>query len=96
MGYCLFILKSYFHRCCEGFTPTFDQLLLYDFVFQNIAPAHLPDIIIFLDAIAIVFEEASKGGPPFSLPIASIETGNGHSLPNLPLRFVLCSFSVFC
>lgn len=53
---------------------------------KNIVPAHLPDIIIFLDAIAIVVEEASKGGPPLSLPIASIETGNGHSLPNLPLR----------
>ncbi|XP_038975280.1 uncharacterized protein LOC103706884 [Phoenix dactylifera] len=53
---------------------------------KNVAPAHMPDIIIFLDAITIVFGEASKGGPSLSLPIASIETGNGHSLPNLVLR----------
>ncbi|KAJ6845472.1 uncharacterized protein M6B38_287115 [Iris pallida] len=53
---------------------------------KNVSPAHLPDIIIYLDAIAIVFEEATKGAPPLSLPIASIETGDGHSLPNLSLR----------
>ncbi|KAJ8504080.1 hypothetical protein OPV22_004966 [Ensete ventricosum] len=53
---------------------------------KNVSPAHIPDIIIFLDAIAIISEEASKCGPPLLLPIASIETGNGHSLPDLPLR----------
>ncbi|KAG1333949.1 hypothetical protein COCNU_03G000680 [Cocos nucifera] len=53
---------------------------------KNVAPAHIPDIIIFLDAITIVFGEALKGGPSLSHPIASIETGNGHSLPNLVLR----------
>ncbi|KAM0944118.1 hypothetical protein DsansV1_C12g0116101 [Dioscorea sansibarensis] len=53
---------------------------------KNISPAHLPDLVIFLDSITVVFEEASKGGPPLSLPIASIETGNAHSLPNLALR----------
>ncbi|KAK8968903.1 hypothetical protein KSP40_PGU003299 [Platanthera guangdongensis] len=53
---------------------------------KNVSPADLPDIIIFLDSITIIYEEASKGNPPFSLPIASIETGNGHTLPNLPLR----------
>ncbi|XP_020254395.1 uncharacterized protein LOC109831479 isoform X2 [Asparagus officinalis] len=53
---------------------------------KNVTPAHLPDVTIFLDSIAIIFDEASKGGPPLSLPIASIETGNGHSLPNLSLR----------
>lgn len=57
------------------------------FILQNISPAHLPDLVIFLDSITIAFEEASKGGPPLSLPIASIETGNAHSLPNLALRF---------
>jgi len=57
-------------------------------VFQNVTPAHLPDIVIYLDAIAIIFEETSKGGLPLSLPIASIETGNDHSLQNLSLRFV--------
>lgn len=53
---------------------------------KNVTPAHLPDIVIFLDGIAIIFEEASKDGRPLSLPIASIETGNGHNLPNLSLR----------
>ena len=66
---------------------------------QNVSPAHMPEIIIFLDAIAIVSEEeASKCGPPLLLPIASIETGNGHSLPDLPLRFFqivpFCCFSI--
>ncbi|KHN33223.1 Putative disease resistance RPP13-like protein 1 [Glycine soja] len=39
-----------------------------------------------IDSITIVFEEATKSGPPSSLPIACIEAGNGHSLPNLALR----------
>lgn len=50
------------------------------------SPAHIPDIIIYIDAITIVFEEASKDGLPSSLPIACIEAGNEHSLPNLALR----------
>ncbi|XP_019076335.1 uncharacterized protein LOC100255337 isoform X2 [Vitis vinifera] len=53
---------------------------------KNVSPAHTPDIVVFLDAITIVFEEASKGGSPCSLPMACIEAGNDHSLPNLPLR----------
>ncbi|XP_068638913.1 uncharacterized protein [Aristolochia californica] len=53
---------------------------------KNVSPAHIPDVVIFLDAITIVFEEAPKGGPPQSLPIACIEAGNDHSLPNLALR----------
>ncbi|CAK9172207.1 unnamed protein product [Ilex paraguariensis] len=53
---------------------------------KNISPANAPDIVLYLDAITIVFEEASKGGPPLSLPIACIEAGSGHSLPNLMLR----------
>ncbi|KAG0520864.1 hypothetical protein BDA96_08G110900 [Sorghum bicolor] len=53
---------------------------------KNIAPIHVKDIVVFIDAITIVFEEASKGGAPLSLPIASIEVGHGHSLPNLALR----------
>ncbi|KAF0916512.1 hypothetical protein E2562_007590 [Oryza meyeriana var. granulata] len=53
---------------------------------KNITPQHVKDIIVFIDAITIVFEEASKGGAPLSLPIASIEVGHGHSLPNLALR----------
>lgn len=53
---------------------------------KNVSPAHAPDIVVYLDAITIIFEEASKGGPPLSLPIACIEAGNSHSLPNLALR----------
>ncbi|XP_062203865.1 uncharacterized protein LOC133906098 isoform X2 [Phragmites australis] len=53
---------------------------------KNIAPAHAKDIVVFIDAITIVFEEASKGGAPLSLPITSVEVGHGHSLPNLALR----------
>lgn len=53
---------------------------------KNVSPDHAPDIVIYLDAITIVFEEASKGGPPLSLPIACIEAGIDHSLPNLALR----------
>ncbi|KAL0908816.1 hypothetical protein M5K25_023324 [Dendrobium thyrsiflorum] len=53
---------------------------------KNVSPAHLPDITIFLDAITIIYDEPSKGSPPFYLPLSSIETGGGHNLPNLPLR----------
>lgn len=60
-------------------------------ILQNVSPAHAPDIVIYLDAITVVFEEVSKGGPHISLPIACIEAGNGHSLPNLALRL----FSVY-
>ncbi|KAJ7953751.1 Heat-inducible transcription repressor [Quillaja saponaria] len=53
---------------------------------KNVAPAHTPDIVIFIDAITIVFAEASKSGPPSSLPIACIEAGNDHCLPDMALR----------
>ncbi|CAK9137081.1 unnamed protein product [Ilex paraguariensis] len=53
---------------------------------KNVAPSHIPDIVVYLDAITMVFEEASKGGPPLALPIACIEAGSDHSLPNLALR----------
>ncbi|KAK6251743.1 hypothetical protein QUC31_013463 [Theobroma cacao] len=53
---------------------------------KNVAPAHIPDIVVYIDAITVVLEEASKGGPPTSLPIACIEAGDDHSLPNLALR----------
>ncbi|XAR64746.1 hypothetical protein NMG60_11008554 [Bertholletia excelsa] len=52
---------------------------------KNVSPAHAQDIVVYLDSITIVCE-ASKGGPPLSLPITCIEAGNGHSLPNLALR----------
>ncbi|KAJ7943531.1 Plant/MEB5-like protein [Quillaja saponaria] len=37
---------------------------------KNVAPSHTPDIVIYIDAITIVFAEASKSGQPSSLPIA--------------------------
>nr|TKS04137.1 hypothetical protein D5086_0000146920 [Populus alba] len=53
---------------------------------KNISPEHIPDIVVDIDAITIVFEEASKSCLPSSLPIACIEAGNDHSLPDLALR----------
>uniref|UniRef100_A0A803MBI0 Uncharacterized protein n=1 Tax=Chenopodium quinoa TaxID=63459 RepID=A0A803MBI0_CHEQI len=54
---------------------------------KNICPAHVPDIVVYIDAITIILEEASnEAGPPLSVPIACIEAGNDHSLPNLALR----------
>ncbi|KAI9126179.1 hypothetical protein K1719_002600 [Acacia pycnantha] len=53
---------------------------------KNVAPAHAPDIVIFVDSISLVVGVATDGGPPSSLPIACIEAGNDHSLPNLSLR----------
>uniref|UniRef100_A0A1D1XN24 3-keto-steroid reductase n=1 Tax=Anthurium amnicola TaxID=1678845 RepID=A0A1D1XN24_9ARAE len=53
---------------------------------KNVSPAHVSDIIIYIDAITIAFEEAPNDGPPISLPISCIEAGNEYSLPNLALR----------
>lgn len=66
---------------------TFNFLLSYFLVMQNVSPAHTPDIVVYIDAITIVFEETSKGGQPLSLPIACIEAGTDQSLPNLALRY---------
>lgn len=53
---------------------------------KNVSPSHIPDLVIYVDSISIVFEEAPKDGRPVSLPISCIEAGNGHRLPNLTLR----------
>ncbi|KAG8366295.1 hypothetical protein BUALT_Bualt17G0061500 [Buddleja alternifolia] len=53
---------------------------------KNVTPAHAPDVVVFIDAITIVFEEASRDGPPLFSPIACIEAGTDYSLPNLALR----------
>ncbi|KAJ9187545.1 hypothetical protein P3X46_002988 [Hevea brasiliensis] len=53
---------------------------------KNVSPTSNPDIVIYIDAITIVIEEASKPGSPSSLPIACIEAGNDYCLPNLALR----------
>ena len=65
------------------------------FLLQNVSPAHTPDIVVYLDAITVVFEEASVAGSPRSLPMACIEAGNDHTLPNLALRssFILITSS---
>ncbi|KAK4358142.1 hypothetical protein RND71_023752 [Anisodus tanguticus] len=53
---------------------------------KNVCPAHAPDIVVYIDAVTIIFEEASKSGPPLSLPITCIEAGEDYGLPNLALR----------
>ncbi|XP_050374315.1 uncharacterized protein LOC126791863 [Argentina anserina] len=53
---------------------------------KNVSPAHTPEIVVYVDAITIVSEEASKGGQSLSLPIVCVEAGSDHSLPNLALR----------
>ncbi|XP_040372057.1 uncharacterized protein LOC112181461 isoform X1 [Rosa chinensis] len=53
---------------------------------KNVSPAHAPNIVVYVDAITIVSEEASKGGQSVSLPIVCVEAGSDHSLPNLALR----------
>ncbi|RAL40068.1 hypothetical protein DM860_008208 [Cuscuta australis] len=61
---------------------------------KNVAPEHAPDVVVYLDSISIVFEEASESGRPLSLPTACIEAGNDHCLPNLALRmqvFACCN-----
>lgn len=63
-------------------------------IMQNISPAHSPDIVIYVDAITVVLEDATKGGPPLSLPIARIQAGNDHGLPDLPLRFIPCVVTI--
>ncbi|KAK8522944.1 hypothetical protein V6N12_056636 [Hibiscus sabdariffa] len=53
---------------------------------KNVSPENVADIVVYIDAISVVLEEASKGGSPASLPISCIEAGDDHSLPNLALR----------
>ncbi|KZV28722.1 hypothetical protein F511_32474 [Dorcoceras hygrometricum] len=53
---------------------------------KNISPEYASDIVVFIDAITIIFEETSTDGPPLNLPITCIEAGNDYHLPNLALR----------
>ncbi|CAN6484639.1 unnamed protein product [Victoria cruziana] len=53
---------------------------------KNVVPEHVSDVVIFVDSINLIFEESSKGNPSVSLPIACIEPGDDHCLPNLALR----------
>ncbi|KAH9322587.1 hypothetical protein KI387_017226, partial [Taxus chinensis] len=57
---------------------------------KNVVPAHLADVVIFVDSISIICEAAAPGSPPVSVPIACIEVGDEHSLPGLSLR---CAFA---
>lgn len=70
-------------RCFSAECNTEDLLCVQ---IKNVSPSHAPDIIIYLDAITVIFEESSKDGPPSSLPVSCIEAGNSHGLPDLPLR----------
>lgn len=58
---------------------------------QNVTPAYAPDVVVFIDSIMVVFEEASNSGPPLPLPVTCTESGNDYSLPNLALRFFSAS-----
>lgn len=71
------------------------NLLSLKFILQNVLPAHIPDIEVLVDAITIVYDEASNGGSPHLVPMACIEAGNDHSLPNLSLRFLSTLSSLF-
>ncbi|XP_051144407.1 uncharacterized protein LOC127260620 isoform X2 [Andrographis paniculata] len=53
---------------------------------KNISPENAPDIVVFVDSVTIIFDEASIGGPPSPIPTVCIEAGNNYSLPNLELR----------
>ncbi|XP_073294545.1 uncharacterized protein [Primulina huaijiensis] len=53
---------------------------------KNVSPEYASDIVVFIDAITITFEETSADGPPLNLPITCIEAGNDFRLPNLALR----------
>lgn len=65
-------------------------------IMQNVSPAHVPDIVIYVDAITVIFEGASKGGPSMSSPVACVETGNDHGLPGLALRLIPSLISLAC
>ncbi|XP_058777250.1 uncharacterized protein LOC131651609 isoform X1 [Vicia villosa] len=70
----------------HSFAADFNSEDLLCVQIKNVAPAHDPDIMIFIDGINIIFEESTKNGAVSSLPISCVETGNDHSLPNLALR----------
>ncbi|XP_039690276.1 uncharacterized protein [Medicago truncatula] len=70
----------------HSYAADFNSEDLLSVQIKNVAPAHAPDIVIFIDAINIIFEESTKNGEVSSLPISCVEAGNDHSLPNLALR----------
>ncbi|KAJ1423596.1 plant/MEB5-like protein [Sesbania bispinosa] len=70
----------------HSFASNFNSEDLLCVQIKNVAPAHAPNIVIFIDAINIVFVEPTNNGTLSSLPISCVEAGNDHSLPNLALR----------
>lgn len=71
-------VDSYFSDC--------NSVDLICVLIKNVIPAHLPDVIIFVDSISVICEVAASGSPPVSVPIACIEAGNDDALPGLALR----------
>ncbi|GAA0146122.1 hypothetical protein LIER_06149 [Lithospermum erythrorhizon] len=53
---------------------------------KNRAPAHVPNIVVYIDAITIVSDDASRSGLPSSFPTVIIEAEEEQGLPNLALR----------
>lgn len=73
-----------------GFELCYNGLKILLLFLQNICPAHVPDIVVYIDAITVILEEASKEADrPLSVPIACVEAGTGQTLPNLALRLFL-------
>ncbi|XP_061363791.1 uncharacterized protein LOC133307313 [Gastrolobium bilobum] len=70
----------------HSFAADFNSEDLLCVQIKNVAPAHAPDIVMFIDAITLVFVEDTKHGTLSSVPISCIEAGNDHCLPNLALR----------
>eukprot|EP00253_Pinus_taeda_P032342 PITA_32342 len=73
-------VDSYFADC--------NSVDLICVLIKNVIPAHLPDVVIFVDSVSIICEVAASGSRPVSVPIACIEAGNDDALPGLALRCV--------
>lgn len=71
-------VDSYFADC--------NSVDLICVLIKNVIPAHLPDVVIFVDSVSIICEVAASGSRPVSVPIACIEAGNDDALPGLALR----------
>ncbi|XP_078435228.1 heat-inducible transcription repressor [Wolffia australiana] len=52
---------------------------------KNVSPENVPDIVMYIDAITIVFEEAPSDGSLY-LPMSCIEAGSEYCFPDISLR----------
>lgn len=84
-GHSLLLYKTQ-HVFMFRYAELFLFININKIILQNVSPVYLPDVVVYIDSITVICEEASKGGPPASLLIACIEAGNEHILPNLALR----------